>query len=112
MAAKIGHFLRNKRRGRDNYLALKLDLSKAYYRVEWKFLEAMMVRLGFAREWIKVIMACVSLVSYSFLVNEEPKGYVMPFRDLRQGDSISPYLFLLVWRVFDSHSQKGAVWGS
>lgn len=50
VAAEIGHYLHNKRTGRDGVFALKLDLSKAYDRVEWCFLEAMMGKLGFARE--------------------------------------------------------------
>ncbi|KAM1492939.1 hypothetical protein ACFX10_024781 [Malus domestica] len=58
VAAEIGHFFHNKRCGKEGVLALKLDLSKAYDRVEWKFLKTMMVQLGFAREWIRVVMAC------------------------------------------------------
>ena len=78
MAAEIGHFLHNKRSGRDGSFALKLDLSKAYDRVEWRFLEVMMERLGFASDWIKMVMACVTSVSYSFLVNDQSCGYVLP----------------------------------
>lgn len=48
VAAKIGHFFHNKRSGRDGFFALKLDLSKTYDRVEWRFLEVMMQKLGFA----------------------------------------------------------------
>ncbi|XP_050136153.1 uncharacterized protein LOC126611871 [Malus sylvestris] len=58
VAVEIGHFFHNKRCGKEGVLALKLDLSKAYDRVEWKFLKTMMVQLGFAREWIRVVMAC------------------------------------------------------
>ncbi|KAM1281942.1 hypothetical protein ACFX2I_022487 [Malus domestica] len=62
MAAKIGHFLHNKRSGRDGFFSLKLDLSQAYDRVEWRFLKVMIEKLGFASEWIKMVMAYVTFV--------------------------------------------------
>ncbi|KAM1091289.1 hypothetical protein FF1_018791 [Malus domestica] len=69
--AEIGHFLHNKRWGREGSFALKLDMSKAYDRVEWNFLEAMMLRLGFDSRWVAVVMMCVKSVSHYFLVNGE-----------------------------------------
>ncbi|KAM1933989.1 hypothetical protein ACFX15_018211 [Malus domestica] len=71
VAAEIGHFLHNKRWGREGSFALKLDISKAYDRVEWNFLEAVMLRLGFDSRWVAVVMMCVKSVSYYFLVNGE-----------------------------------------
>lgn len=84
------------------YMGIKLDMSKAYDRVEWAFLKAVMRQMEFPEAWIKLVMWCVSSVSYAILVNGQPVGNIKPSRGLRQGDPLSPYLFLLCTKSLSS----------
>ena len=59
LAYEITHMMHRKKGGRDGMVAVKLDMSKAYDRVEWDFLEEMMLHMGFSRAWVSVIMQCV-----------------------------------------------------
>nr|AAP53315.2 retrotransposon protein, putative, unclassified [Oryza sativa Japonica Group] len=106
IAYEMTHYMRNKRSGQVGYAAFKLDMSKAYDRVEWSFLHDMMLKLGFHTDWVNLIMKCVSTVTYRIRVNGELSESFSPERGLRQGDPLSPYLFLLCAEGFSALLSK------
>ena len=87
--------MKNHNSGQTDFMALKLNMSKAYDRIEWNYLQKLMEKMGFCSRWIGLIMECVRTISYSILVNSDPKGLIKLTRGIRQGDPFSPFLFLL-----------------
>lgn len=80
---EVLHQLRIRQRRRKFQAVLKLDMKKANDRVEWDFLEACLLKMGFSEWWVNRVMKRVALVSFSVKFNGEPLPYFQPSRGIR-----------------------------
>lgn len=69
LAHELMHFLKRKKKGKNAYTAMKLDMYKAYDRIEWGFVQKILITLGFPVKWTNLVMECISTVTYSIQIN-------------------------------------------
>ena len=92
-------------------LICKLDVEKAFDHVNWNFLMQMLERSGFSTKWRQWILFCISTVRFSILINGSPCGFFGSSRGLRQGDPLSPLLFVLVMETLGRMLDKAVLEG-
>lgn len=96
IAFECFHKIQHSKNPRDTHYAYKLDCAKAYDRVDWRFLEGTLCKFGFCKKWTDWVMRCLCSVRYSVRCNGTLLEAFIPMRGLRQGNPLSPYLFLFV----------------
>lgn len=109
---EVLHYLKVSGATKHCTMAVKSDISKAYDRLEWSFIREVLERMGFHHTWVNWMLQCISTVSYSFLINNEVAGNVHPQRGIRQGDLLSPYIFILCGEVLSGLCKKAQISGT
>lgn len=97
---EVMHHVKRNKLGKEWFMELKLDLGKAYDRVEWTYLREIMCKMGFHEKWVQLNMDCVSSIMYQVTHGRRKMGPITPRGGIRLGDPPHP--------ICSSYMQRGS----
>ncbi|GKE96364.1 RNA-directed DNA polymerase, eukaryota, partial [Tanacetum coccineum] len=114
---EVYHWCKKKKK---QTMIFKVDFEKAYDSVRWDYLDAVLLNFGFGDRWRGWIQSCLNSSKGSVIVNGSPTNEFLFQRDLKQGDPLSPFLFILIMeslyisfqRVVDTGMFSGIAMGT
>lgn len=106
VAYKFFNHLNNSTRSNKGYVGIKMDMEKAYDRMNWNFINQTLISIGSPTNITNLIMNCVTSFSFPILTNGVPSDSILLTREIRQGDPFSSYLFILCADVFSNLIRK------
>ncbi|XP_020096969.1 uncharacterized protein LOC109716078, partial [Ananas comosus] len=110
-AQELAHTMVNNKKDHP-MMIVKYDMEKAYDRVRWDSVTTVLSLMRFPIKWVNWIMACISSPTYAFIINGKASDWIQPAGGLRQGDPLSPYLFILIAQVLTSLLNEAQSCGS
>lgn len=94
VAQEVIHYMERKK-GKKGVMAIKVDLEKAYDRIQWDFIGETLATIGFEEHFIRIIIKCLTTARMKIMWNGSLSEDFNMERGIRHGDSISPYIFVL-----------------
>lgn len=116
LTQEVLHTFKQKQGKKNALMAIKLDMAKAYDKLEWSFIEAVITNMGFCEQFTKLIMQCITTTHFAVLINGGPMGNITPNRGIRQGDPLSPFIFIIcaevLSRILMREEETGGIQGA